>query len=399
MTTTDFVPGAIGTDLRPERTADGDRVRASFFMVSSDTHGNEPADLWEKGIDTKYRHRIPRIEVDAKGERWSLVEGHRPSKIREMKLTGEEKERADAINVDLAGRLAHSARDGIDAEVIFPGRGLSMWATPDPVFASAMCRVYNDWAMEYYGEVYDRLSPIACISPGDVEGAVAEVYRAAEMGFRGVNIPVQPLHGSNPDSSRTGYHLPIYDPVWAAIQETGMPITMHVATGKDPRGAGGDGGAVINYAWHALATAMEPVVQTCASGLFERFPGLQFATIEAGCGWAAWLHWAADEAYEKTHFWAFPKLKMRPSEYAKLHWSYSFQDDPMGIQDAVDWYGHTRLVWGNDYPHHEGTWPRSAEVILRTMGHLPEWQMADVIGLNAARLFGFRVPAEYKYQP
>jgi predicted TIM-barrel fold metal-dependent hydrolase len=52
-----------------------------------------------------------------------------------------------------------------------------------------------------------------------------------------------------------------------------------------------------------------------------------------------------------------------------------------------------RFMWGNDYPHHEGTWPHSAEAIERTMGHLSEPARANVLGLNAARFFGFEVPA------
>ena len=47
-------------------------------------------------------------------------------------------------------------------------------------------------------------------------------------------------------------------------------------------------------------------------------------------------------------------------------------------------------MWGNDYPHHEGTWPHSAEAIERTMGGLADASRAKILGLNAARFFGFR---------
>jgi predicted TIM-barrel fold metal-dependent hydrolase len=52
-------------------------------------------------------------------------------------------------------------------------------------------------------------------------------------------------------------------------------------------------------------------------------------------------------------------------------------------------------MWGNDYPHHEGTWPHSAEAVERTMSHLTDASRAKILGLNAARFFGFRVPAGY----
>ena len=100
-----------------------------------------------------------------------------------------------------------------------------------------------------------------------------------------------------------------------------------------------------------------------------------------------------DEAYRKHHFWVRPKLKRLPSEYFREHGFASFQEDPAGLALAEPMHLADRFMWGNDYPHHEGTWPHSAEAIERTMGHLSETARAKVLGLNAARLFGFEVPA------
>lgn len=54
-------------------------------------------------------------------------------------------------------------------------------------------------------------------------------------------------------------------------------------------------------------------------------------------------------------------------------------------------------MWGSDYPLHEGSWPHSDEAIARTMGDLTEEERRDVLGLNAARLFGFEAPEQYGY--
>ena len=154
------------------------------------------------------------------------------------------------------------------------------------------------------------------------------------------------------------------------------------------------GGAVINYVWNALATAIEPVVQFTAGGIFQRFPNLKVVTVEAGIGWLPWTLWAADEGYKKHHMFVFPKLDMLPSEYWRRQGYSSFQDDPTGLE-LYNWVGAEQLMWGNDYPHHEGTWPHSDEAIERTMGHLPEDAKRKILGLNAAKLYGFDVPAEY----
>ena len=46
-------------------------------------------------------------------------------------------------------------------------------------------------------------------------------------------------------------------------------------------------------------------------------------------------------------------------------------------------------MWGSDYPHDEGTFPHSREVIDRTFSELPEEETRKIVGENAARLYGF----------
>ncbi len=184
--------------------------------------------------------------------------------------------------------------------------------------------------------------------------------------------------------------------MWALIQETGLPITLHISTGRDPRASRGNGGAIVNYVSHALAPTIEPVANLCASGVLERFPKLRFATIEAGIGWVPWMLDAMDEAYRKHHMYVRPKLKMLPSEYYRQHGFASFQEDPSGLTLAEQYNLVDNFMWANDYPHHEGTWPHSAEAIERNMGMLDDVQRAKILGLNAARLFNLEVPAHQR---
>ena len=362
-----------------------------YFIVSADAHANEPADLWATRIDAKYRDRVPRVIVDEHGVKWRVSEGHRPDRLRTDDLEGEDRLRQLA-GADPEERLRDMDRDGIDAEVIFPNKGLSMWATPDGAFAMAQCRVYNEWAWETFGRYNHRMAPAAAIATADLEGSIAEVQRVARLGFRALTLPCKPVWGAH-DVDHPNYNLPVFDPLWAAIQDAGLPITFHVSTGRDPRAARGNGGAVVNYVSHAMAPSLEPVANLCASGVLSRFPGLRFATIEAGIGWVAWLLDGMDEAYKKHHFWVRPKLPKLPSEYYREHGFASFQEDAAGLALAEPMRLVDNFMWGNDYPHHEGTWPHSAEAIERTMGHLLDASRAKILGLNAARLFGFTVPA------
>lgn len=384
-------PGETGFD----RTARPTEIKAKkYFMVSTDTHANEPANLWAERIEEKYRDRLPRVITDEAGVKWRVSEGHRPDRLRLSDLQGEDKARAEA-GVGAENRLADHALDGIDAEVIFPNKGLAMWATPDPEFAMAQCRVWNDWAWEEFGAYIDCMSPAAALATGDLDGSMAEIQRTAKLGFKVLTLPCKPMWGGH-DIDHVNYNLPHFDPMWALIEETGMPITFHVSTGRDPRASRGNGGAVINYVTHSLAPTIEPVANLCASGVLERFPKLRFATVEAGIGWVPWLLDAMDEAYKKHHFWVRPKLQGLPSDYFRAHGGATFQEDEPGLA-LVDKYDlDNNFMWANDYPHHEGTWPHSAPAVERTMAELNETQRAKILGLNAAKFFGFEVPAEFQ---
>src|SRR5258707_13035906 len=54
-----------------------------YLVVSADSHVNEPNDLWASRIDRRFKDRVPRVEVDAQGRKWFVIEGFRPSRIRE----------------------------------------------------------------------------------------------------------------------------------------------------------------------------------------------------------------------------------------------------------------------------------------------------------------------------
>ena len=372
-----------------ERTARVEDPR-KYFMVSTDCHANEPPDLWAKRLPDVYKERAPRIVVDEKGVQWRYCEGYRPDRVRVMSFEGEDWVRSQA-GADPAQRYADNKKDGIDVEIIFPNKGLAMWATPDPVFANAMCRVWNDWAWEQFSSYGDAMVPVASIATGDIDGAMAEIERTAKMGYKILSLPCKPMWGGH-DIDHVNYNLPHFDPMYALIQETGMPMTFHVSTGRDPRAARGNGGAVINYVSHSLSPTIEPVANLCASGVLERFPNLKFATVEAGIGWVPWLLDAMDEAYRKHHMWVRPKLQGLPSDYYRAHGFSTFQEDPAGLALAEQYDLVDNFMWANDYPHHEGTWPHSAEAIERTMPRLSDTARAKILGLNAARLLGINVP-------
>jgi predicted TIM-barrel fold metal-dependent hydrolase len=378
-----------------------------YYIVSVDNHLGPPPSLFRDRIEEKYRDRLPRIEK--KGDRKFLVlEGRRPMLLVDEDLAGEDMVRAKAGSGGTAVLLGGGSSvlqreidqelDGVDAELVFPnGPALLMWGTNDPEFAQAQCRIWNDWAWEVCEPQRQRCSPTAALATGDLEGSIAEVQRVAKMGYKVLTLPCKPNWGPH-EPSHVNYNQNHFDPLWAAIQDADLAATFHVSSGADPRVARGEGGAIINYAVHSMAPTMEPVVNICASGVLQRFPKLRFATIEANAGWLPWLLDTMDEGRQKHHMWVSPTLKELPSDYYRRNWGASICDDRSAML-LVEQYGlENNLMFANDYPHHEGSWPHSQQTIERTMGAMQETTRRKILGLNAARFFHFDIPEKYRAQ-
>ena len=143
-----------------------------YFMVSADGHVQEPKDLWKTRMPEEYWHSFPGVTVDDQGSQFQKTEGFRPLRIRNIKMEGEDAYRNGSGKTP-EERISALALDGVDAEILFPNLGLTVWATPDAKFSQLMCRAWNDWAWETFAEHNDRLAPMAAIATGDIEGAIA----------------------------------------------------------------------------------------------------------------------------------------------------------------------------------------------------------------------------------
>jgi predicted TIM-barrel fold metal-dependent hydrolase len=385
-----------------------------YFMVSADCHVTESLEFLAT-IEPEYRERVPHVEQRDDGAQFLVTEGNRPQLVRPGARSGPVQERQGYERAEddqpfrdrmededllragagrtIVQRLADQARDGVDVEVVFPTTGLLCWATPDPVFAMAMCRTWNRWIHDHVGPHMQgdepRILPMALIASGDQGGAAREIRWAAEHGFRGVCLGNSPIYGPT-EHGKLQYNDPSFESMWALLEETGLVVTFHVSTGKDPRASGGNGGAVINYVCHSMETTIEPLVQMIASGVFERHPRLRAGLVESGIGFVPWLLETMDHGYRAHHFWVRPVIPELPSHYFRRNCFATFQVDYVGMMTVEDLDLVDNMLWANDYPHHEGSWPHSADAIERMMGHLSDESRAKILGRNAAALFDLR---------
>lgn len=360
-------------------------------VISADSHVLEPPDLYQERIPARYRSRIPRYEVADDGTSYWIVDGRKPWRqdIAMDKVTEEDNKREFRLEEnggrDVERRLADQELDGISAEVVYPTSGLVLYNSPDPGYQLAVARAYNDWAIEVFGSHTSRFTPVAVIPVKDIPAAVLEVQRAAQMGYRAVKIPL--IVKEQP------YNLPDYEPLWSAIEELGLVLNLHAfSTTEDtfPEDLGeaeGMGGGLSFWVF-SLMEGQTPVNLLISSGVLQRHPNLRFVVVECGAGWLAWLLYAMDEMLEKKHIWINPQLDMMPSEFFKRQGHVTFGDDPVALT-TLGYIGSQSLLWGSDYPHDEGTFPYSQEVIERTFKGIPEADKRRIICDNTANLYGF----------
>ena len=384
-----------------------------LLMLSADTHANEPHTYLADYIEPAYRDRIPYSETREDGSQWLISEGNRPQRVKPgaraqtvqpqqsfeqpkhdrhpASRMDDEDKRRNVAGRTIDARLADQHVDGVDAELIYPNKGLLCWATPDPVFAMAMCRAWNRWALDHFrgasGWSDGRTRPLACIASGDQPGALEEIRWAAENDFVGVCFGNAPIYGPK-QWGRLEYNDESFEAIWSLVAETGLPVAFHVSTGRDPRAVGGKGGAITNYVCHSMETTIEPLVQLITSGVFERHPKLRAGMVESGIGFVPWLLETMDHAHRAHHFFVRPVLPDLPSDYYRHHCFATFQEDHVGLRAVESERLVDNTLWANDYPHHEGTWPHSEASIQRQMNGLSEDSRAKSLGLNAARIFG-----------
>ena len=62
--------------------------------------------------------------------------------------------------------------------------------------------------------------------------------------------------------------------------------------------------------------------------------------------------------------------------------------DPVAVNNRAT-TGIETLMWGNDYPHPEGTWPDSQAVCAEQFDGVPDDELRAIVGGNAVSVFGF----------
>ena len=83
-----------------------------------------------------------------------------------------------------------------------------------------------------------------------------------------------------------------------------------------------------------------------------------------------------------------PHLPELPSHYLRRQVHATFQRDPIAIA-CREFTGVDCLMWGNDFPHAEGTFPDSNKVLTDLLAGLAFEEAARITGKTAFNVFAF----------
>ena len=367
-------------------------------VISSDEHVFEPADLWTSRVEPKFRDRAPHVVhraeddtdwwmcdglIGASGGSGGAQMGMRFEAPEEMSFAGRmEDVRLGAYIPE--ERIKDMDADGIDMALLYPSQGLLLYAHPDSELLTAMCKAYNDWLAEFCGAFPDRLKGIAMLDIDNIPSGIREMERCAKLGLMGAMISVYP-------AEQKAYDRPEYEPLWAAAQDLGLPLSLHLATNR-PGSGYIDEGDLETIDYPALVNVDHWVRMSLArlilSGVFERYPKLQVGSIEQEASWASHFLERLDFTYTQRPRHGGHRFKedLLPSDYFHRNVFLSFQEDALGIRDR-HYIGVENLLWGSDYPHPECTFPRSQQILSEILADCTEVEKAKIVGGNTARIY------------
>lgn len=253
---------------------------------------------------------------------------------------------------------------------VLTGEGISgVSFMPDYEYPAALARAYNNWLIDTWLKLDDRLLGSIHVAIQNPAAAAAEIYRCGSLP-RIVQVSI-------PATTTLPLSHPYYRPVLQAAADMNLVVALHFRQPGVTAPSVTPVGAPTSYLeYHTLIGLpyMSQLVMLTASGIFEEIPNLKILLMEGGFIWAIHLIWRFDKNYRGLYQSA-PKLKKMPSEYIRKHFKFGLQPiyEPREAEmlHAVIEAGELQknLVYGSDYPHWDADDPPYTMRYLKK-----EWQ-------------------------
>ena len=389
-------------------------VAERIKIIDADSHISEPENLWTNRVSTKrWGEMVPHVQFDPEinEERWFM--GGKPFMPTAGAAMAGWKEpppkhppslrEADQGSFNAAERLKRMDEYGIWAQVIYPnvggfGAGNFISLTDEELRIECV-RAYNDFLIDWSSIARDRFIPIMAMPFWDVDLCVKEMERCAKIGHKGVLMTNQPYVWGFPRI--TDRH---WDPLWHAAQDMNLPINFHIGSGDltQIRNANVDNGRQAAYAKITVqlfldnSTAMMDII---LGGVCDRFPKLNFVSVESGIGWVPFLLEALDWQWlnsgcREEH----PEMTLLPSEYFKRQCYACFWFEETSALKAIEALGADNFLYETDFPHPTSMSPGPNSIAIypkdfveENLGHLPEDTLKKLLQTNSSKLYNLAV--------
>ena len=368
-----------------------------LLAISADSHVTEPDDCYFPNIDPKFRDRAPRATTtDQMGA--TMVIDNGVSNIPYGMIAGAGRDPKtlgpfthtpwDELHPggwDPIARLAEQDTDGVTAEVIYPSVGMLLCNHPDAAYKKACFDAYNRWIAEFNAGAPERLLGVGQTTLRSVEEGISDLQSIADLGLPGVMLPGMP-------ETEEDFDDPMWDPLWEAAIDLGLVLSFHILTAGGGLGSKAFRGPKMNSFIGIIRSNQDVIGTMIYGGTFERNPDLRVVCVEADAGWAPHWMYRADHAYKRHTAWLdHAPLSRMPSEYFNEHVYLTFQDDAIAFK-TVDLMNHERLMWANDHPHSDATWPWSQDVLAEHTAGMSDHVRDRIIKHNVADLYGMTAP-------
>jgi len=364
--------------------------------IDADSHVLEPADMWEKYLEPKYRRFAPIHGVGYRGDPPGFflqikIGGSVMPTFQMPELTqmpGLEEAYGDYMRSGFGPDCYQTALDrtGMDYMVLYPTIGLYATAVPglSAAVAAAYRRAYNNWLHDFCKAAGPRFIGVGSVDLRDPEEAAREARRCVrELGFRAVTFNPEPIND-------LGLHDRFFDPLWQEVSDLGVPLGVHVAGGTALHQVGmdyfpqwGEGRGLCAFTIGNMIACLSFV----GGGILERFPDLKVAFLESGAGWPAfWLERIQAGVQGVNRGGSVYGLRKSPIEYFQRQCFISADPDDPGIAQVAAVLGDDNIVTATDFGHMEGKgYIHALDDILKL--ELPTESKRKIMWDNPARLY------------
>lgn len=369
--------------------------------VSADSHVTEPPNAFVDNIDPRFRDRAPRVRKDHNNVDFYDIDGLQGGiRLGTFAAAGKSPEeiRADGTfealhksGWDGRLRVADQDRDGVSAEIIYPSVGMVLCGHDDADYKQACMMAYNRWIAEYVSAAPDRMYAAGQTSMRNVQESIRDMEACKAAGMVTMMLPLWPATEFDYDDER-------WDPFWQASVDLQMPPSFHISAGGNKKDKNGNfiaGRGPSLGVWIGVIRSVQDIAgMLIFSGVFDRVPGLKLAMVEGDAGWLPHMMFRMDHAYKTHRFWMKGKqLRKLPSDYWRDHFKLTYQDDKTAWQlVAAGLIDPTMIMWANDFPHSDATWPHSMAILADHMQGVSFEDRRRILETNVCQHYKITLP-------